>query len=380
MERSLFELVLERNARETTPFVSVYEANASLWKLTDGLQTKLVSAEREIAILRQQLVDASSSSTTGSFGKNITSQAALTAALKNEAKLRDKLEKLSDDYNAKLKAESDIQADALKTAAKLQDVQELNSKQEKAMEDLRNELELAKKSIGKFEIQLKEAEVNRKLAEQQYDGLKSTIRILQEENDALKKDNRELETRLVTEKTIMVEEMSEMTNMVEAMKKEIDMLRTLQAQEEKRRSKSGWFGSRTSTSPDDNSNNQNEASPKGVGHRFGACGVVVPSTVVRTLTAHAREGTCVRYDGTGLGLVASSSADGMVKVWETHTGTLRATLRGTGPNHTITACDISGNLIVGAGSDKTCRVWQLKTERMVRICKDLGETERPTVH
>jgi hypothetical protein len=373
MERSLYELVLERNARETTPFVSVYEANATLWKLTDGLQAKLSSAEREIAILRQQLVDASSSSTTGSFGKSNISQAALTAALKNEAKLRDKLEKLSEDYNAKLKAESDIQADALKTASKLQAAQELNTKQEKAMDDLRNELELAKQSIEKFEHQLKDAEGNRKLAEQQYDGLKSTIRILQEENDALKKDNRELETRLVTEKTKMVEEMSEMTNMVEAMKKEIDMLRTLQAQEEKRRSRAGWFGSGTTASPDgsssNNNNNNTEASPNSVGHRFGASGVVVPSTVVRSLTAHAREGTCVRYDGTGLGLVASSSADGMVKVWETHTGTLRATLRGTGPNHTITACDISGNLIVGAGSDKTCRVWQLKTERMVRITK-----------
>jgi WD40 repeat protein len=62
--------------------------------------------------------------------------------------------------------------------------------------------------------------------------------------------------------------------------------------------------------------------------------------------------------------VATASSDSTVKVWDASSGMLRSTLRG-GSGHTIISCDISGGLVVGGGSDKTCRVWNLRTERMV---------------
>jgi WD40 repeat protein len=73
-----------------------------------------------------------------------------------------------------------------------------------------------------------------------------------------------------------------------------------------------------------------------------------------------------RYDGLGADLVATGSSDSLIKVWDTSNGTLRATLRG-GSGNAIIACDISNGVVVGAGSDKTCRVWNLRTERMVRL-------------
>ena len=54
-------------------------------------------------------------------------------------------------------------------------------------------------------------------------------------------------------------------------------------------------------------------------------------------------------------------------MWDTSNGALRATLRG-GSHNVILSCDISGGVVVGAGSDKTCRVWNLRTQRMVRTC------------
>ena len=72
-----------------------------------------------------------------------------------------------------------------------------------------------------------------------------------------------------------------------------------------------------------------------------------------------------RYDGSGTDLVATGGVDSTVKVWDTSSGALRATLRG-GSSNAIISCDISHGVVVGAGSDKTCRVWNLRTQRMVR--------------
>ena len=73
-----------------------------------------------------------------------------------------------------------------------------------------------------------------------------------------------------------------------------------------------------------------------------------------------------RYDGAGTELLATGSSDGTVKLWEGSNGVLRATLRG-GSSNSIICCDLSNGVIVAAGTDKTCRVWNIRTERMVRL-------------
>jgi WD40 repeat protein len=54
----------------------------------------------------------------------------------------------------------------------------------------------------------------------------------------------------------------------------------------------------------------------------------------------------------------------MVQVFDTNTGALRASLR-AGSSNAILSCDISNGVVVGGGSDKTCRVWNYRTQRMV---------------
>jgi autophagy-related protein 16 len=60
-----------------------------------------------------------------------------------------------------------------------------------------------------------------KLAEQQYDGLKNSIRTLQEDNDELQKDSRDYEPRLVTDKGKLVNEMNGLTDIIEGLKKHL---------------------------------------------------------------------------------------------------------------------------------------------------------------
>jgi len=352
----MYQLIQARNARETDPFVSIHQANASLLNLTDALEVRCSVAEREVATLRQQLQDAALVK-----GGKVTNHAALTAALKNETRLRDKLEQLQEEFNAKLKAESAVQAEALQTATRLQKVQDLNTAYEKVMVTMKEEIEQGKQNYSKLEAKVKEAEASTKLAEQQYDGLKKTIRTLQEENDELKKENRTLEVRLVEDKGKLVEEMNVLTEMVDALKKEVDMLRSLKHQEEARRKAGSWFlAKKDSITLPPETTNKDDGSPK---RKFGNFGVVVPSSPKQTIVAHSMEGTCIRYEDSG-NLVATASCDGCVKVWDTNSGTSRATLRGSN-GHAILACDISGSLAIGGGTDKTCRVWNLRTERMI---------------
>lgn len=361
MSEVIYQLLLERNARETNPFVSIHEANNTLLNQVDALQAKCDAAERELSSLRHQIQEVA---TPGSR----VSSAAAAAALKNEARLRDKLEKLQEELNAKLKAEADDKAAALKTAKELSDMKDLNTAQEATITNLREENDRAERAIEHLTNELNDAKANTELAEKQYDGLKKTIRVLQEENDVLKTENRKLEERLVADKGKTVEEMNLLNDMVQALKMEVDMLRAYKIQEDKRAK--SWFGGRAqgpSTEDVKQSGSSDSPSPsKGDSRKFGSFGVIVPSTVKYSLTAHSMEGTCLRYDTSGTDLVATASSDSTVKVWETGSGSVRATLRGTA-GHSIIACDILGGLVVGGGSDKTCRIWNLRTQRMVGL-------------
>jgi len=369
---SLYELLLERNNRETKPFVSIHEAYATLLNQVDALQSKCEAAEREISSLQQQNEEAAANSAPSSSksllgGGSKASSAAATAALKNEARLRDKLEKLQEELNSKLKREAEDQAEALKTAKHLSEMKDLNTAQERTLANLKEENERAERAIEHLTNEVNDAKSRTELAEKQYEGLKSTIRLLQNENDKLKKENHILEERLVADKGKTVEEMNVLNDMVNALKMEVDMLRTYKVQEEKR-SKS-WFGGGGAATASGNAKAA-EKSKKGKegssSRKWGSFGVILPSSPKHTIqSAHSMEGTCVMYDDSGMtDLVATASSDSTVKVWDTNSGSVRATLRGTS-GHSIIGCDLQGSFVVGAGSDKTCRVWNLRTERMV---------------
>jgi autophagy-related protein 16 len=371
----IYQQLLERNTRETTPFLAIHEANATLLNQVDGLQGKCEGLERETSELQQRLKDAAIKSPGGK-----ASEAAANAALKSETRLRDKLEKLQEELNAKLKVHADDQTAALKTTKELSDMKDLNTAQEMTISNLREENRRAEKAIEHLENQLADAMSRTQLAEQQYTGLKDTIRVLTQENDVYRKENRELETRLVGEKGTMVDEMNVLTEMVDSLKREVDMLRSYKVQEEKRRT---WFGK--AAVPLDGKEEKKEKVEKvekgmSDARQWGSFGVIPPSAPKYTIAAHAMDGTCVKYDESGSDLVATSSSDSTVKVWDTNTGAVRATLRGTS-GHTFIGCDISGSLVVAGGSDKTTRVWNLRTERMVRFgCSIVARRNMCRVH
>jgi autophagy-related protein 16 len=335
--------ILERNALETNPFVSVYSSNATLWKQVDALQKKCNSLEHDLVIAKE----------------DESPNKAAKAALKNEARLRDKVEKLQQELNDKLRAEADESSKALKAAQELAELKEKNAKQQEKITELMKESEKALVAIQHLEEKLDDAKSTAKLAEIQYDGLKATIRSLQEENDELKKENRVLVDRTVNEKEKASDQLNILNEMVDKLKKEVDMLRSLKVQEEKRRS---WFGKASVNA--DHEVNKHEKSPQASHQRWGSMGVILPSGPKQIIKAHAAEISGLRYDSTGSDLIATASSDNTVKVFDTSNGICKATLRG-GSGHAMTCCDLGGGVVVGGSTDKTCRVWNLRTERMI---------------
>ena len=346
----LHQLLLERNTLETFPYLAIHEANATLLNQVDALQLKCEALERQNAALGSGVVGGSSNSSTGNGD---------SAALRNETRLREKVEKLQEELNVKLKGHQQATMQALDTANALAQMKESNVVLEQKLKILAQEVVKKDKAITHLTQQLEDTKSTTRLAEQQYMGLKETIRSLQKENDVIKDENRKLIDRLVNDKEKTSDEMNTLNEMVDHLKKEVEMLRTLKVQDDKRRS---WFGTPGKTSDDEEQVSSKGREDAQAGAKFGTTGTVIPSSIQAIVTAHNGEASCVRYDSSGADLVATCGTDSCVKVWDTSNGTLKATLRGT---LVIGACDIGDDLAVGGGSDKMCRVWSLKTQRMV---------------
>jgi autophagy-related protein 16 len=364
---NLHQSLLERNIRETLPFLEVHEANATLLNQVDGLQLKCEALERENAQL---------DSSAGGSGNNGD-----TAALRNETRLRDKLEKLQEELNEKLKAHQKDTAQALQTANALALTKESHAGLEQKIKKLEQEALKKDKNISHLTQQVQDSKSITRLAEQQYMGLKETIRSLQKENDVMKDENGKLIDRLVSGKDKTSDEVNTLNEMVAQLRKEVDMLRTLKLQDDKRRS---WFGGSKTNKDEEEAKKSKIIVTKGeeaTSRKFGTIGSILPSSIAQTIEAHHGDASCVRYDSSGTDLLATCGTDSFVKIWDTNSGMLKATLRGSS---VIAACDIGGGLAVGGGSDKMCRVWNLKTERMVRlllllkaIIVDPARTTRP---
>ena len=366
----IYEKLLERNLRETSPFLSMYESYASLLNLTDNLQDKCASAERELEHLRQQLHDGGNNASIGlvkgTSSSVLNNNTAIQSAMKNETRLREKLESLQEQYDEKVE-------DELASTNSLQEAQILNTKNEKIIADLTEELDREKNTTVRLMQQLKDAEANSNLLEDQNSKLKIAFRTLQDENTKLRKDNLIYEERLVREKGKVVDEMNELTDIIERLKAEVELLRSKPKPNQQHDSSPlSWFGALGNNSPKRGVVNHSpdvglsrESQDDDVTGGATADVSIVPTTVQHTIAA-AVDGTCVRYDQSGSSnVVATASSDGTVKIWDTGTGQQRGMFRGT-PGYAISCCDLAGTLVVGGGSDRSCRVWDRRNDRMVR--------------
>ena len=294
MQGLLHQLVIERNSRETTPFIAIHEANATLLNQIDALQFQCDELERELLARRREIFDANGGVGTGTLAEGRGGTMTQSSALKHETRLQEKLEKLQEELKQQLKLHSDDQASALAVARELASSKDIVKSLEETIKKMEEESVRKERAVEHLTIEVKDAKSRTKLAEQQYVGLKDTIRVLQEENDSVKKENRLLEARIISDKETMVAEMNKLSEMCERLKKEADMLRSLKSDEDKRKS---WFGLSTTSTKSSTLNNETNQSENIHSRKFDpTIQVVVPTKLRQQVTAHTAEASCVRYE------------------------------------------------------------------------------------
>ena len=229
-----------------------------------------------------------------------------------------------------------------------------NQKQDNVIQKLLEELKQKDVVIERITNELRESNSNARSAEQQYDGLKNNVNRLQENNECLTKSNDELVKRIVQEKEKYMEQIFKMNENEARLNQKIEMLLTLKEQEKKRFT---WTSKKPSEDLSDPTGTQSS------GRQFGAGGVIVPSNVKHRIAAHTSQITCVRYDSAGGDVIATASEGGL-KMFSTGNGKLINSFRG-GSGQVMLGLDVCGDLIAGSSTDKTCRVWNTRKQRLV---------------
>jgi hypothetical protein len=346
---TLFDLIQERNARETLPFIEIHASNADLWRQVDAWQQKCEDLERQAVVQQEALegarhyIAAPDVVAAGGAGGPSTSNSSVhhdhrtseddhhvrhhhhhaprseSAALRNERKMREQLEQLEEQLKERNQQHQEDLVRIERAVKETTELKEMHIAQEKMIIHLKDDNERKERAVEHLTTKVADSQQMAKLAEQQYVGLKDTIRVLQDENDKLIKEKRELETRIVTEKERLSSEMNNLTDLVDRLKREADMQRSMKRQEENQKT-SSWFGlssvdksvgkvdvgpTRSKETSSSGSMCSNSASnlienktrdiEGNVNNReLRSLSVVVPSVPKMSIQAHHGEASCVR--------------------------------------------------------------------------------------
>ena len=350
-------LILERNRRETLPFLSIHSSNAYLQNHVDTLQARCESLEhqyleqQQIVAEQQQALELSNNSTPA----------------KTEALLRKQITKLNTEVRERIEKEVKLTSEIIDKTNAVSKLQEEKNIQDVTISNLRMEVDRCNAIIAQLQTELDNSKSLTNLANRQVDGLKDAIRSLQEENEQVTKLNKRLVDETIADKEKLADQLNSMNTTVELKQKEVNMLRSYA----KLGSKGGPIGglirgikhlsSSNADAADDNDKSLKEDEQRQWGATVSA---VLPSQPLHTIKAHRDDASCVRYDGTNLNRVATASSDATVKIFDTSTGQLESSFS-AGGRQPIIGIDIRGDIVCGCGTDKTCRVWQISTKRMI---------------
>ena len=381
----VYNLIQQRNAYETTPFLPIHASNIALSNLADTLQARCESLEKQYYLEQQQLlVEANQISETQDDGEqqyiNNNNNDSSSSSSSGNTRLRGEVAQLHKALREKIKRELTTNTTTnegnttLQTTKEIAQLKEINSTQSSEISNLKIQLSRSTDINTHLQSELDNANTLTRLSEKQFVGLKDAIRELQVENDEKTKLNERLIEEAVHEKEKCAEQLNSMDDMVEKLQKEIEMLKLYNKNSGGGGGGKGWLGlgremikggvgtaSATAAAAGGETNNNNNETVR----KWGAFGAILPSKPLYTIKAHREDASCVTYDGTNLNLVATASSDATIRVWDTSNGQLQSTFSAGGGSLPMTGVDISGGIVTACGADKTCRVWQYNTRRLI---------------
>jgi autophagy-related protein 16 len=335
-------LIEERNAFETEPFLTVMDSNVVLSTTVHELQHRYDVLQIENGRQKEDI-------------DKLSSQLQAKGPTKYELKQRDKIEKLEEQLYEKRNIESDLSKQ-----------NERNHKLDKTIQLLKDNITQKETKISQLQDKITATNTQANLITKQYDGFKTTIERLQNENETLSTQYNDIENRILRDKETFIEMMNKMNTENERLIKQIEMLTELNKQEKKRFI---WSAKKKDVNVDGTSGSiavlaDNETANSRSRKFGGGPSVIVPTSISQKIVAHQRQTTSLRYDQMGADCIATASEDSTVKLWNTGNGRMLKSFRG-GSNNIVLCLDMCGSLVAACGTDKMCRIWNGRTDRLI---------------
>lgn len=173
---------------------------------------------------------------------------------------------------------------------------ETNHKLDKTIQLLKENITQKETKISQLQDKITTTNTQANLITKQYDGLKTTIERLQNENETLSTQYNDMENRILKDKETFIELMNKMNTENEGLIKQIEMLTELNKQEKRRfiwsaKKKDGNVDSTSGSIAVVADNKTANSSSRKFG---GGPSVVVPTSISQKIVAHQRQTTSLR--------------------------------------------------------------------------------------
>ncbi len=331
-----------RNAIEVVPYRRLVEGYAQVARQNHALKAHLEHQEKQLVIARHEAAESGADGAGGGGGGGGAGVDSTTD--ERVRKLQRKVQRLQEELTDKLRLEVQGTTSQLNMSKEIQDLFQKCQAARAEIDSLKTELEgfrerepalVAQAALAQTDLEVVTAELGR---------ARTRLDALDKECQALRQQNEELVQRVVGEKSRNAEEMNRMTELVEQMRAQLKVQ-----------------GVRVGTATSSSSMDEGASSAAALAAPLSSRDEL-PARCDQQFKAHAADVNDLAFNETSQWL-ATSGGDGKVRVWETGTGRLKATLQGA---DVMLGLDLRGDFVVCGSSDHTCKLWSLASERVHR--------------
>jgi autophagy-related protein 16 len=259
-----------------------------------------------------------------------------------ELQLQQRINKLQEELAAAYKQISEGATHALELNKQLTQAKEEHDEKARLVEELTRRLDEQQNEHRQLLEQMKKSELDNNVLKEELQSLQLELVHTYEKVKNLEKENKELVDRLLKKSTEDAKKLNEANQLYQSL---LEQTRRQQLIQQAKANSPAL----TSTLHE----SLLDRSPSTVQ-------VVVPKTLKRSVTAHDGEVNTLAYSSTGLNM-CSGGQDKVVKIWDTPTTALKASLTGCTQSVMSVAYDWANpnDHVIAASNDNAARVWTI---------------------
>eukprot|EP01041_Mallomonas_annulata_P009391 gene9391-19486_t len=377
--------LIERNRKQTKPFQQIYHAHMKLWTENQQLQRQHVLMNQQVVILQHEIQEDISRGDQSPAVERLKSRIHLL-----QEQMKDVRMSSTDDVRQRLELHQ-----------KNEDLSKQNFDLQDELRVTKFELESSRESIRTLEMHIDNLNGSINKIKEEVDSLRKITDDAEKKSRKLEVENAELVNRIMTEKMRNAQEMNDMTqsllnrpqNLVSG---GISFIQSLGAGRQRSKTVTAVdSNSKPKHNGNSNSNGNVNTAPSPNSHSkpspssptSNSTSTIEKDTYVTddfneaidtSISLHSIEGVRTPHEprqiischNTEINDIiytkhhfVTAGADSVIKVYDFQTQQLLHNLITGGPVYSV---DIIDDLIVGSCSDKSCRVWNLTSGRLLQ--------------